>query len=129
MTRVELTVDRSERNMRLEDFLFARFHSLSRMYLRGVVHDEGCEVNGRQENVGHRLRGDDFIEIEVDLTRGSAMQGEQVDLDIVFEDAHLIVVDKPAGMLVHPTHRDKNGTLLNALVFYLNRNDLYAEGR
>ena len=115
--------------MRLEDFLFARFHSLSRMYLREVVRDEGCEVNGRHENVGHRLRGDDFIEIEVDLTRGSAMQGEQVDLDIVFEDAHLIVVDKPAGMLVHPTHRDKNGTLLNALVFYLNRNDLYAEGR
>jgi 23S rRNA pseudouridine1911/1915/1917 synthase len=48
------------------------------------------------------------------------MRPENIPLDIVFEDEHLVVVNKPAGMLVHPTNRDKNGTLLNALVYHLN---------
>lgn len=90
------------------------------MYLRGIVRDEKCEVNGRLENVGYRLRSGDFLEVELDLTRENSMRPENVPLDIVYEDEHLVVVNKPAGMLVHPTNRDKNGTLLNALVFHLN---------
>src|SRR4030095_10644490 len=120
MERVELIVEKSQHKTRLEDFLFARFPGLSRMYLRRVVRDEKCEVNGRLENVGYRLRGGDFLEVQLDLTRENSMRPEDVPLDIVYEDAHLVVVNKPAGMLVHPTNRDKNGTLLNALVFYLN---------
>jgi 23S rRNA pseudouridine1911/1915/1917 synthase len=113
--------------VRLEDFLFERFPGLSRMYLRGIVRDEKCEVNGRLENVGYRLRGGDFVEVELDLTRQNSMRPEDVPLDIVYEDEHLVVVNKPAGMLVHPTNRDKNGTLLNALVFYLNGSRSIAE--
>lgn len=121
MRRVELQVCEDERRMRLEDFLFRRFGGLSRMYLRERVRLAGCEVNGRHENVGFRLRPNDFIEIELDPTRANAMRPENLPLKIVFEDDELLVVDKPAGMLVHPTHRDKSGTLLNALVFHLNR--------
>jgi 23S rRNA pseudouridine1911/1915/1917 synthase len=90
------------------------------MYLRGVVRDGMCEVNGRDENVGFRVRGGDFIEIELDPSRENSMTPENVPLDVVYEDEHLIVVNKSAGMLVHPTNRDKNGTLLNALSFHLN---------
>ncbi len=90
------------------------------MYLRGIVRDEKCEVNGRCENVGFRVRGGDFLEIALDPTRETSMRPENVPLDIVFEDEHLVVVNKPSGMLVHPTNRDKNGTLLNALAFHLN---------
>ena len=121
MQRVEIIVDRSRPKIRLEDFLFEQFPGLSRMYLRRVVKEEKCEVNGRLENIGYRLRGGDFLEVEVDLTMQNSMRPENVPLEIAFEDQHLIVVNKPAGMLVHPTNRDKNGTLLNALVFYLNR--------
>jgi 23S rRNA pseudouridine1911/1915/1917 synthase len=97
------------------------------MYLRGVVRDERCEVNGRFENVGFRVRGGDFIEVELDPTRENSMRPENVPLDIILEDEHLVVVNKPAGMLVHPTNRDKNGTLLNALVYHLNAESLSAE--
>src|SRR5436190_9595537 len=90
------------------------------MYLRELIKTGKCEVNGSFENSGYRLRERDFIEVEADLTRGTAMQPDDIALDIVFEDAEIIVVNKPAGMLVHPSHRDKNGTLLNALSFYLN---------
>ena len=115
-----MLVTSAERKKRLEDFLFDRFGGLRKMYLREIVRDGRCEVNGRHENVGYRVRANDFLEIELDLSRENAMRPQEIPLDIVFEDAHLMVVNKPAGMLVHPTHRDKNGTLLNGLVFYLN---------
>jgi 23S rRNA pseudouridine1911/1915/1917 synthase len=118
--RIEIKVPDGLPKTRLEDYLFDRFPGLSRMYLRQIVRDGKCEVNGRLENVGYRVRGGDFLEVEVDLARENSMRPEDVPLDIVYEDEHLVVVNKPPGMLVHPTHRDKNGTLLNALVFHLN---------
>lgn len=107
--------------MRLEDFLLDQFRGLSKIYLREIVKTERCEVNGRWENIGYRLRPNDFIEIELDPTRENSMVPQDIPLDIVFEDEHLIVVNKPIGMLVHPSHRDKTGTLLNALAFHVNR--------
>ncbi|MGQ0541205.1 MAG: RluA family pseudouridine synthase [Blastocatellia bacterium] len=119
--RIELQVHGEGRRKRLEDFLFDHFSSLSKMYLREVVKNEKCEVNGRFENVGYRLRTNDFIEIELDPSRENSMVQQDIALDVVFEDDDIIVIKKPAGMLVHPSHRDKTGTLLNALTYYLNR--------
>ena len=122
MRRIEIIVQASERHTRLEDLLCERFRALSKMYLREVVKSGACEVNGRQENIGYRLRPNDFIEIELDLTREHSMLRQDIPLEIVREDADLIVVVKPPGMLVHPSHREKNGTLLNALAFHFNQN-------
>ena len=120
--RLEIIVSPEERRMRLEDLLCERFRSLSKMYLREVVKSGACEVNGRHENIGYKLRPNDFIEIELDPTREHSMLPQDIILEIVYEDSELIVVVKPAGMLVHPSHREKNGTLLNALAFHFNRN-------
>jgi 23S rRNA pseudouridine1911/1915/1917 synthase len=119
--RVEIKAGDEHNKVRLEDFLLDHFSSLSKMYLRDLVKNAECEVNGRHENIGYKLRPNDFVEITVDHSRGTAMQPEDIDLDIVFEDGDLIVVNKPAGMLVHPSHRENSGTLLNALVHHLNK--------
>ena len=129
-----VTIERMERReyiiaehphnkMRLEDFLLGHFRTLSKMYLRDLVKTGQCEVNGRWENRGHKLKTNDFIEISVDHSRGTAMRPEYIPLDILFEDEELIVVNKPAEMLMHPSHRENVGTLLNALVFHLNRSE------
>jgi 23S rRNA pseudouridine1911/1915/1917 synthase len=110
--------------IRLDDYLFARFGGLSRMYIRELVKTNCVLVNGEYTNVGIKLRSNDLIEITVDMSRGTSMQPENIPLDVVFEDTAMIVINKPAGMLVHPTHRDKNGTLLNGLAYYLNRKGL-----
>ncbi len=109
--------------MRLEDFLLRQFGSFSKMYLRELVKTAACEVNGRHENIGYRIRPNDLIEITVDRTRGTAMRPEAIDVPILFEDDYIIVVNKPAGMLAHPSHRENSGTLLNALVHHLNKVD------
>ena len=120
--RFELVVPASAAHRRLEDHLLDEFTTVSKMYLRDLVRSERCEVNGRNENIGYRLRANDLIEIWIDETRGTAMIAEALALDILFEDADLLVVNKPAGMLVHPSHREKRGTLLNGLAHHLNQN-------
>lgn len=119
--RVHITVEGRYFKWRLEDFLLDKFSGVSKMYLRDLVKQSACEVNGRHENIGFRLKTNDFIEITLDRTRGTAMRAENIALDIVFEDDDLIVVNKPAGMLVHPSHRENSGTLMNALSYWLNR--------
>ena len=79
------------------------------MYLRQVFKAGNCEINGYTANSGIKLKTNDFVEIEVDLTRETAMRPEAVTLDIIYEEAEFLLVNKPAEMLVHPTHREKNG--------------------
>lgn len=121
LTRFEFQVPTEFHRKRLEDFLLDRFRSLSKMYLRETIKAEKCEVNGRLENRGYILRRNDFIEVELDIAREHSMKPQDIPVDIIFEDDELLVVNKPSGMLVHPTHWEKNGTLLNALTFHLNR--------
>lgn len=94
------------------------------MYLRQVFKAGNCEINGYTANSGVKLKTNDFVEIEVDLARETAMRPEAVTLDIIYEEAEFLLVNKPAEMLVHPTHREKNGTILNALSHYLNEQTL-----
>lgn len=106
---------------KLIKYLLDQYAGLSKLYLRDQIKAGFCEVNGRIENSGFLLRQNDLIEIEIDLTRQAAMRAEEFPLEVLFEDASLIVVNKPHGMLMHPSHREKSGTLLNALTFHFNR--------
>lgn len=120
ITKLTFEIEAAARRQKLGEYLFDNMRQLSKMYLRELIKTGKCEVNGTLVNSGYRLRERDFIEIVADLSRGTAMRPENISLDIVFEDDELIVVNKPAGMLVHPSHRENSGTLLNALVHYLN---------
>lgn len=122
--RIYFQVDEHSHKKRIDEFLFDRFHSLSKMYLRGVFKAGDCEINGYTANSGTKIKFNDFIEITVDLTRETAMRPENVALDIIYEEPEFLIVNKPSEMLVHPTHRDKNGTILNALSHYLNEKTL-----
>lgn len=116
----EIVVGADIRRRRLEEYLFERFPQLSRTYIRDVIRNGKCEVNGRNENRGYRVSSGDFIEISIDLSRETAMQPAPIPLDVLYEDSDLLAINKPAGMLVHPTNRDRSGTLLNALTYHLN---------
>ncbi len=120
MARHAFTVGQRFHRRRLDELLFDRFRSLSKAYIRSVVKDGGCELNGYGANSGEVVREGDYVEIEVDETRESGMKPEDISLDVLYEDSTLLIVNKPAGMLVHPTNFERNGTMLNAMTFYLN---------
>lgn len=119
-TKLTFQISETVRKNRLDNFLFEEIKAVSKMYLRQLLKNDKCTINGKPEKAGYHLQSGDFVEIEVDLDADTAMKPEDIALEIIFEDAEIIVVDKPSGMLVHPTLGQKSGTLLNALNFYLN---------
>jgi 23S rRNA pseudouridine1911/1915/1917 synthase len=106
---------------RLDEFLASRFGSLSRMRIANLVSAGACTINRSAAQRGWRVAAGDLVEIAFDEGPTTAMEPDIIPLEILYEDEHLIVVVKPAGMLVHPTVSVKRGTLVNALAYHLNR--------
>ena len=120
--KFQFRAEEDEAGARLDQFLAARLPNLSRMRIASLVAAGACAVNGAAAHAGFKLRGGDAVEITFDESAaGGAMTPEPIPLAILHEDADLLVVDKPAGMLVHPTRSVKSGTLANALTYHLNR--------
>lgn len=114
-----LTVEAAEKGLSLKRFLAARFPGLSQFYLQGRVHQGLCTVDGAPGEWGRKLRGGEKVEIDVDLEAQNSRRPENIALEIVFEDGERLVVNKPAGMLVHPSKHIKSGTLANAVAHHL----------
>jgi 23S rRNA pseudouridine1911/1915/1917 synthase len=105
---------------RLDEFLADCIPWTSRMRIRTAIRDGNCTVDGATTHRGRRLRGGEEIAIVLHDAAPSSMLPEDIPLTILHEDDDLIVVDKPSGMLVHPTLGVKSGTLCNALAFHFN---------
>lgn len=127
--KYEFQITEKDAKKRLDEFLFGRFFHLSKMFLRETLKNGKCEVNGTLENLGYKLRENDFIELELDFGERQIIEPENIPVEIVYEDQEFLVVNKPAGMLVHPTVKVRKGTLLNALTHYLNEENLQNEER
>jgi 23S rRNA pseudouridine1911/1915/1917 synthase len=106
---------------RLDEFLAERVETLSRMHIAALLARGACSVNGEESRAGRRLRAGDDVEVGGACEVANSMTPERAPLEVVHEDEQIIVVVKPAGLLVHPTRGVKRGTLANALVYHLNR--------
>jgi 23S rRNA pseudouridine1911/1915/1917 synthase len=118
---LQFQISQDEVDQRLDRFLASRLGWLSRMRINSLLAQGACTVNKDVAAPGYHLRQDDLVEISIEEGAPTAMMPEAIPLDVVYEDAHIIVVNKRAGMLVHPTRMEKSGTLANALSYYLNR--------
>jgi 23S rRNA pseudouridine1911/1915/1917 synthase len=117
----QFRIEPGDERQRLDEFLASRFGSLSRMRIANLIQAGACIVNGEAGRAGYRTAAGDVIELSFDETAPTSMFPEAIPLKIVHEDDHILVVVKPAGMLVHPTMSVKSGTLANALAYHLNR--------
>jgi len=123
LTNFQFQIEEKLHKNRLDKFLYDEIPHVSRMYLQYLIVAEKCTVNGKIENRGYHLQAGDLVEIEVDVKEQTEMLPENIPLDIVFEDSELLVIDKPPGMLVHPTKGVRHGTVLNSVTYYLNFNE------
>jgi 23S rRNA pseudouridine1911/1915/1917 synthase len=114
-------VEESSAGLRLDEFLALRLHRLSRMGIANLIGRGACSVNGEKARAGLRLSAGDTVEVEASDVPPNSMTPDAMALEVVHEDEHLIVVVKPAGVLVHPTRGVKRGTLANALAYHFNR--------
>jgi 23S rRNA pseudouridine1911/1915/1917 synthase len=125
---VRFSVEDAAAGLRLDEFLAGRVADLSRMRIASLLARGACRVNGEEARAGLRLRAGDTVEVEAGGAAPNSMTPEPAPLEIVYEDGHLVVVVKPAGLLVHPTLGVKRGTLANALAYHLNRGLMEAGG-
>ena len=101
-----------EAGQRLDRLAAGRL-DLSRGVVRRLLDGGSLLVNGRQESASYRVRTGETVEADVP---DGGLAPEEIPVPIVFEDEHLIVVDKPAGLVVHPGAGNSSGTLVNALL-------------
>lgn len=120
MDRLDLQVGPGEGRVRLDEYLAARIPALSRMRLRQMLDQGEVRVNGAVCPAGCRLAVGDAVTLALDPASITAMTPEPIPLLVYHEDTALIVVEKPAGMVVHPAGRHRSGTLANALAHHFN---------
>jgi 23S rRNA pseudouridine1911/1915/1917 synthase len=103
---------------RLDAFLAERIEGWSRARLQRLIADADVLVNGHAVKASYKLRIDDEIEVELTPLPSTAFAPENIPIEIVYEDDDLIVVNKPAGIVVHPAAGATTGTLANALAYH-----------
>lgn len=114
MTKLELTADRP--GERLDVFLARRAPELSRSRARRLIDEGGVTVDGRSERPSYALAAGETVVAELPSEPEAALAAEAIPLAIVYQDDDIIVVDKPAGLTVHPAPGHPRGTLVNALL-------------
>jgi len=115
---VRLRVGSSIKERRIDKYLHARFKNLSRRFIQQAIKSAAVTVNGRQVKPSFKLSPADMVELAVPEPPSKEILPEDIPLQVIHEDDHIIVLNKQAGILVHPARGNTHGTLVNALAFH-----------
>ena len=115
-----ITVDAGQQSVRIDKYLAEHMQHSSRNRIQTAAAAGCIQVNGRPVKSNYKIRPLDVITLMLDHPKhDSSIQPEEIPLDIVYEDDDVMVVNKPAGMVVHPGAGNFNGTLINAVAWHL----------
>ena len=103
---------------RIDKCLSLLIDSLSRSFIQKMIREEAVKVNGRPVKGSYRVKAEDRIDFLLPEAVKPDIAPENIPLDILYEDADVIVVNKPKGMVVHPAAGHYTGTLVNALLYH-----------
>jgi 23S rRNA pseudouridine1911/1915/1917 synthase len=105
-----------ENGIRLDKYI--KIDNMPRSQIQRLIDDGNVTVNGKEAKGSLKLKQGDKIEVTVPPPVDADIKPENIPLDIVYEDEHILVVNKPQGMVVHPAHGNLTGTLVNALMHH-----------
>lgn len=115
-----IEVDKGQGSERLDKFLNLHVANASRAKIQNGILAEAVQVNGLPTKASYKVKPFDVITLSLPQPpRNTDVVPENIPLDIVYEDDEILLVNKPAGMVVHPAHGNWSGTLVNALVYHL----------
>jgi len=113
-----LTIDQSKPGERLDSYLRSIFQAVSRGTIQRLIEQGHIRVNGIEVKPTHSPRAGDVVTVYWPEARAAAAQPEEIPLDVLYEDADLLVLNKPPGMVVHPAAGNEEHTLVNALLHH-----------
>ncbi len=115
-SKLTLSVAPDQAGRRLDRWLADAVPGLSRARLQALIDDGRVQVDGRARKAAYRLVGGESVDVEMPPPPSETLAPEPITLSIVFEDDHVIVIDKPAGLVVHPGAGNARGTLAAAVL-------------
>lgn len=118
MNVITLTAAAENKGERIDKFISDSADNISRSYAAKLCADGLVLVNGKAADKNLKLKGTETIEVSLPEPETIELKPENIPLDIVYEDNDVIVINKPAGMVVHPAPGNENGTLVNALLYH-----------
>ena len=118
--RFSITIDKGQEPLRIDKFLMQRLEGATRNKLQQSINLGMVTVNGKDVKPNYKVKPGDSVIIFSDMSpEETDIVPEKLNLDIAYEDADLIIINKPAGMVVHPGSGNYSGTLLNGISWYL----------
>lgn len=114
----EIDVLESQAGIRIDKFLSVEFPELSRSYIQKLIKDEEITVNGKVIKANYKVSEADIVVMNEPELKEPDILAEDIPLDVLYEDSDILIVNKPKGMVVHPSAGHYTGTLVNALMHY-----------
>ncbi|MCI6431446.1 MAG: RluA family pseudouridine synthase [Oliverpabstia sp.] len=122
MEYLSITVDNQENNLRIDKLLSDRIPEQSRSYLQKLIKDGNITVNGSIVKPNYKVHANDLINLSLPEPEEPDILPENIPLDILHEDDDILVINKPKGMVVHPSAGHYTGTVVNAVMYHCNGN-------
>jgi len=119
---MKFLVDENDENIRLDAYLASLITDISRSKLQNAIKNGDVLVNGSSKKPSHKLHENDIVEFEPKAIEEVKIEPQNILLSIVYEDENMLVVNKPSGMLTHPTTIERENTLVNALLYKYGEN-------
>ncbi len=114
-----IVADAKQGLIRIDKFLMARLPNVTRTKIQNGIHEGFVKVNDKSIKPNYKVHPHDVLTVSFpEPPRDTEVLPENIPLTIIYEDQHLLVVNKPAGMVVHPAHQNWSGTLVNALTYH-----------
>ena len=118
MSLIHLDADENWMDERIDKFLSAQLPEQSRSYLQKIIKEGSVLVNGSPVKASYRMDDQDEVTIDLPELKEPEIEAENIPLDILYEDNDLLMVNKPKGMVVHPSAGHTTGTLVNAVMYH-----------
>ena len=119
---MKFVIEEADENKRLDGFLAEISENFSRSKIQKLIKLNLVTVNNKSQKPSYSLKTNDVVEVNAATEEEIKILPENIQLDIIYEDENMLVVNKPSGMLTHPTTTERTGTLVNALLNYCKNN-------
>lgn len=118
METIKQTVPEKLANLRVDKYLSETLPDYTRSFLQKIVKEGGVLADGKPVKASYKVRSGECLEVRIPEAKEPDILPEEIPLEILYEDQDLLVVNKPKGMVVHPSAGHYSGTLVNALMYH-----------
>ena len=113
-----IEVTEEEEGLRLDKYISSVYPDFSRSFFQKLIKEQAIAVNGAPEKANYKVKQGDVLRVLIPDAVETPIEPENISLDILYEDDDLLIVNKPKGMVVHPSAGHYSGTLVNAVMFH-----------